>query len=270
ETNSFSPVATTLDAFRRRAYLTGESIVRQSRVGRGVLGGIVEAAEAAGATLLPTLFASAPPGGLVTRDAFHTLRCGLLDRLRVHRRGPWPLDGVVLALHGAMVADDEEYCEGRVLSDVRDLIGPGIPLVVVVDSHANVSAETVGACDLLLSYDTYPHLDPYERGQEAVARCLDIRHGRIDPVAVLGRLPLLAPLPPDRPDGATPFAEVMALVHDLETHPDVVAISVAGGFPHADTARTGVGVTVTTDGDPELAGQLANCVAAAIWERRHY
>jgi microcystin degradation protein MlrC len=268
ETNSFSPVATTLDAFRRRAYLTGESIVRQSRVGRGVLGGIVAAAEATGATLLPTLFASAPPGGPVTRDAFESLRRGLRDRLRVHRRSPWPLDGVVLALHGAMVADGEDDCEGALLTDVRDVVGAETPLVAVVDSHANVSAATVAACDLLLSYDTYPHLDPYERGQEAVECCLAIRRRRIEPVAVLRRLPLLAPLPAQRTDGATPFAEVMALVRGLETRPGVVAIAVAGGFPHADTARTGVSVTATTDGDLRLAGEVANRVAAAIWERR--
>ncbi|MEA2513377.1 MAG: hypothetical protein QOJ59_2864 [Thermomicrobiales bacterium] len=269
ETNSFSPVATTLDAFRRRSYLTGESIVRQSRVGRSVLGGVVDAAEAAGATLLPTLFASAPPSGIVCRDAFDALRCGLLDRLRAHRRGPWPLDGIVLALHGAMVAEGEDDAEGALLADVRELAGPDVPLAVVVDSHANVSAAMVDACDILLSYDTYPHLDPYERGQEAVARCLDIRRRRIRPVSTLRRLPLLAPLPAQRTDAATPMAEVMTLVHRLEAEPGVVAIAVAGGFPHADTGRTGVSVTVTTDGDLRQAGEMANTVAAAIWDRRN-
>jgi microcystin degradation protein MlrC len=167
-----------------------------------------------------------------------------------------------------MVSEADDDGESAFLSDVRELIGPGVPLVVVVDSHANVSATTVAACDVLLSYDTYPHLDPYERGQEAVARCLDIGRRRINPVAVLRRLPLLASLPSQRTDGATPFADVMALVHHLETEPGVVAIAVAGGFPFADTARTGVSVTVTTDGDPRQAGEVANRVAAAIWERR--
>jgi microcystin degradation protein MlrC len=268
ETNSFSPVATTLDAFRRRSYLTGDAIVRQSRVGRSVVGGIVAAAEAAGATLLPTLFASASPGGHVTGEAFDALRCGLLDRLRAHRRAPWPLDGVVLAFHGAMAAEGEDDADGALLTEVRDLIGADVPLVVVVDSHANISAMMVAACNLLLSYDTYPHLDPYERGQEAVTRCLDVRRRRIDPVAVLRGLPLLAPLPAQRTDGTTPFAEVMALVHDLESESGIVAIAVTGGFPYADTARTGVSVTVTTDGDLRRAGDAANLVAAAIWERR--
>jgi microcystin degradation protein MlrC len=268
ETNSFSPVATTLESFRRRSYLTGESIVRQSRVGGSVLGGIVDAAEAAGATLLPTLFASAPPGGPVTRDAFDTLRCGLLDRIRAHRRGPLALDGVVLALHGAMVAEGEDDAEGTLLTDVRRVIGLDVPLVVVVDSHANVSAAMVAACDLLLSYDTYPHLDPYQRGEEAVARCLNVGQGRMRPVAELRRLPLLVPLPAQRTDGPTAMAEVMGLVQACEAEPGMVAIAVAGGFPHADTARTGVSVTVTADGEPRLAGEIANRVAAAIWGRR--
>jgi microcystin degradation protein MlrC len=268
ETNSFSPVPTTLDAFRRRSYLTGEVVVRQSRAGRGVLGGIVAAAEDAGATLLPTLFAAAPPAGPVTRDAFDHLRAALLDRLRAHRRSPWPLDGIALALHGAMIAEDEEDADGALLTAVRDLAGPDVPLVAVLDSHANVTPAMVAACDLLLTYDTYPHLDAYERGREAVARCLDIRRGHLRPVAALRALPLLAPLPTQRTDGPTPMAEVMTLAHQLESEPEVVAVAVAGGFPYGDAPRAGVSVTATTDGDWRRAGAVANRIAHAIWERR--
>jgi microcystin degradation protein MlrC len=268
ETNTFSPVATTLDAFRRRAYLTGEAVVRRSRAGRGVLGGFVDATEDAGATILPTLFASAPPAGVVARDAYVNLVSVLLERLCVARRNQGPLDGVVLALHGAMVAEGEDDAEGVLLSAVRNLIGPDVPLVAVFDFHANVSPRMVSACDLLLAYDTYPHLDPYDRGREAVARCLEMGHSGLRPASVHRRLPLLIPLPAQRTDGATPMAEVMSLVHELENTPGVVAIAVTGGFPYADTSRTGVSVVAATDGDAPRAGNLANQVAAAIWERR--
>jgi len=268
ETNTFSPVATTLAAFRQRSYLTGEAIVRQSRSGRSVFGGIVDAAEAAGATLLPTLFASAPPAGLVTRDAAASLIGALLERLRAYQSAPWPIDGVVLALHGAMVSDGIADVDGALLTEICALIGPDLPVVVVLDSHANVTRMMVSAVDLLLCYDTYPHLDPYERGQEAVHRCLDQIDGRIQPTSAFRRLPLLIPLVAQRTDSETPMAEVIRLVHALEADPDVIAIAVAGGFPYADIAASGVTVTVTVDNDANRARDLTNQIAAFLWERR--
>ena len=150
ETNTFSPVPTTLADFRSRSYLLGEALIRSSRGARNVLGGIVDQAERQGIVLLPTLFASAMPAGVVRRDAWDHLRGRLLDRLRAHHLGPWPLAGVLLALHGAMVAEGDDDPEGTLLTDVRRLVGWDLPVVATLDSHANVTPAMVAAADLLV------------------------------------------------------------------------------------------------------------------------
>lgn len=267
ETNTFSPVPTTLDDFRQRAYLVGDAVLRQGRDARSALGGMLAAAAEAGATVVPTVFASATPSGLVEAAAFAHLRDDLLERLRVPRRGPLPLGGVALALHGAMVAAGEDDPEAALLEAVRAEVGSDVPVVAVLDSHANVSPRMVAAADLLLGYDTYPHVDTFERGEEAVRLLLAIRGG-LRPTAALRPVPLLAPLPPQCTTAATPMREVMRLAHELERQPGVVAVTVAGGFPFADVPRAGLSVQVVTDADRPLADELADRLAAAVWDRQ--
>src|SRR5688500_5303128 len=115
ETNTFNPVPTGLAAFRERALLQGDALIAQARGAPNALGGVVAAAEGAGIALVPTLFAAAMPGGVVTAEAHQHLRGALLDRLHVAVRAPWPpggLAGVILVLHGAMVAEDEDDVDG--------------------------------------------------------------------------------------------------------------------------------------------------------------
>jgi microcystin degradation protein MlrC len=271
ETNTFNPVATGLGAFRERALLQGEGLIAQARGARNALGGIVAAAAAAGVELVPTLFASAMPGGTVTADAHRCLREALLDRLRTAARGPWPpggLAGAILVLHGAMVAEDEADVEGALLRDVRALLGPRVPIVVVIDSHANVTPVLVAQADLVLSYATYPHVDTFETGERALDRLLELGGGRLRPTTALRQVPLLAPLPPQRTDGATPMAEVLAHAAELGRRREVVEVAVCGGFPYADVERAGLSLRVTTDAAPALAEELADRLASVAWDRR--
>jgi microcystin degradation protein MlrC len=268
ETNTFSSVPTTLDRFQERSYLSGEAILRRSRGTRNVLGGLVDEAEARGVRLLPTLVASALPAGVVERTAWAVLRERLLGRLRAYSAGPWSLDGVILLLHGAMVAEGDDDPEGTLLTDVRSLVGPAVPVVAVLDSHANLTPAMAGAADLLLGYRTYPHVDVVERGREAVDRLLQLRDRGIRPATALRVLPLLAPLPPQRTDGPTAMHEVLERAREIERDPRVLAAEVAGGFPYADVPFAGASVRVATDGDPTLAEALADRLAASLWDRR--
>ena len=269
ETNTFSPQRTTLDDFAGRAYLLGEDLVRRNRGARNVLGGAIAEADARGALLLPTLFASAMPAGLVEGVAWDTLRRRLIDRLLARHRGPRPLDGVLLVLHGAMVAEGEEDPEGRLLEEVRTIVGTAVPIVATLDFHANVTTAMVRAADLLVGYRTYPHLDTVERGRDAVAALLRLKRRGARPAVAFRPVPLLAPLPPQRTGGGTPMAEVAARAAALTRTPGVADVAVAGGFPYADVAGAGVSVRVATDDDPSLAAALADGLAAAIWDRRH-
>jgi microcystin degradation protein MlrC len=79
-----------------------------------------------------------------------------------------PVDGVLLELHGAMVTEELEDAEGDIISHVREVVGPEVPVIATLDLHANISPLMVEESDALIGYDTYPHVDAYERGRDAV------------------------------------------------------------------------------------------------------
>ena len=113
--------------------------------------------------LVPLLWTSGGAGGMVTRDAFERIAGSLVGRLSE----ALPVDAVYLDLHGAMVTEDYEDAEGELLRRVRAAVGPGVPVAISLDYHANVTPQMVEMTDALIAYRTYPHVDRVETGQSA-------------------------------------------------------------------------------------------------------
>ncbi len=268
ETNTFSPVRTDLAAFRERSLLTGEAILAQGAGTAGVLGGVLAAAADAGADLVPTLFAAAMPGGLVTAEAHQSLRNRLLDRLRAPSRGPWPLSAVILLLHGAMVAEDEPDAEGALLADVRRIVGPATPIVTVLDFHANVSPAMVEHAEITLAYATYPHVDTFEKAAAPSNSPWIFAPVCLRPERALRQVPLLLPLPAGSNRWPDPDARRPRSRRTFEREGRAAAVTVTEGFPYADVVRAGLAVTVTTNGDPGGAAEIAAELAKQIWAWR--
>ena len=142
ESNTFIGQPTTLEDFRREALLTGESIVRQWQDSPHEIGGFLEGIRGAGAEPVPIFSAWAMPGGTVAAAAYDTMLNMLVEGL--DRAGP--LDGLLLAPHGAGVSENHRDMDGHWLSAVRDRVGAGVPLIATIDPHANLSQTMVDAC----------------------------------------------------------------------------------------------------------------------------
>src|SRR6478735_228950 len=165
ETNTFAPTNATYDAFVHgggfpRMELGDELLKNVRRINVG-LAGFIEAAEAEGWDLVPTIFAGATPSAHVTEDAFERIAKAITDGLASAGR----IDGVYLDLHGAMVAEHLDDGEGEILARVRKVIGKDLPLVASLDLHANVTPEMVEHADALIAYRTYPHVDMADTGR---------------------------------------------------------------------------------------------------------
>src|SRR5579859_1912550 len=131
ESNTFSPLRSTLDTFRAGCLLKGPASLAAFE-GQGTeVSGFLAAAEHEGVELLPTLAAWASSGGPIAADDFHRLVDDLLGAARAAR----PYDGVLLALHGAWVSEDDPDADGFVLARLRELVGPAVPIVASLDLH---------------------------------------------------------------------------------------------------------------------------------------
>ncbi len=258
ETNTFVPRLTTLDDF---ALDDGERLVERWQGSRSSLGGVLDGLREAGYTPVPLLYATAMPGGTVARTAYDTLLNGLLERLQAAE----PVDGVLLVLHGAMVAERQADCEGEILARVRAMIYR--PLVSVLDMHGNLTPRMADKAHVLIAFNKNPHTDAYERGLEAAHIMRRLFDRRLRPVSALVNVPLLL----SALTTATARQPLQAMHEQAEIFrrdPRVVNISIMGGFAYADTAYTGVSVLVTTDNDAALAQEMAQALANIAWQHR--
>ncbi len=254
ETNTFAAAPTTLADFEVKE---SAAIVDAFRGTRTPLGGFLDH----GFDLVPILFASATPSGTVARAAYEATAGPLVERLAAARP-----DGILLDLHGAMVVDGIDEVEADLIGRIRRKLGT-IPIGAVLDFHANLHASFVEGIDLFAGYDTYPHVDPYERAREVAGLMSRMLAGEIRPTRAFAQPPLLT-VPQSQRTDASPMKDLMERAHEAERRPGVLSVTVAGGFPYADVPHAGIGVAATTDGDPALARRIADEIARAAWEAR--
>jgi microcystin degradation protein MlrC len=157
------------------------------------------------------------------------------------------LDGLLVAPHGATVAENAADADGDWLSRVRQIVGPDLPIVGTLDLHANVSARMATACDALFGYRSNPHLDQFERGLQA-GRCLvrALLTG-IRPQMSLIQLPLCVNIERQATEEAQGIALRAESDRLAESEPGVHGISYLFGFPYSDVPEMGASVLAVAD-----------------------
>jgi microcystin degradation protein MlrC len=159
----------------------------------------------------------------------------LVDKLR----SAGPIDGVLLALHGAMVAEDTDDVEADLLGSVRAIVGSTCPLVATLDLHANLSESAMRTADMLIGYDTYPHADICERGLEAAHVLRNLLQGAVVARA-FRKLPLItAPQAQDSED--QPMRSIMDRVHAMEPGPPALVSDGLLGISLCGCRKAGYG-----------------------------
>ena len=237
ETNTFSPIRTDLAAFRAYQWAEGDGLAPRYADTNTEVGGMLAGADGAGLTVVPGLFAGAIPSGPVTLEAFEAM-AGRIAGLAAAEHP----DGVLLALHGAMVVEGVEQSDAALVRRVRAAVGDDVPIVATYDLHANIGPALVEACDLLIGYDTFPHTDMGARGEEAAHRLACLLADGSRPAKVFRKLAMIT-VPQMQATAEAPMAAVMARVAEAETMPGVDVVSVAQGFAYADVDHLGVAVT---------------------------
>ena len=253
ETNTFAPMPTGLASFRARGYYRAGTHPKELNFFAGPLYAARQRAEANGWSVIEGMVAAAQPGGTTTRAAYETLRDELLDDLRA----ALPVDMVVLGLHGAMVADGYDDCEGDLLCRVRAIVGPDVVVGAELDPHNHLTPAMLEHSDLLIAFKEYPHTDVLERAYELVDLCAAQIEKRIRPVAAAVDCEMLVTMHTSR-DPARAFVD---RIQALEGKDGILSISISHGFPWGDTEDMGTKVLVYADGDASKAAGLARRLA---------
>jgi microcystin degradation protein MlrC len=259
ESNTFVRQRADLEHFRSNQLLSGADVVEKLRGTRAEVGGFLAALEPAGVEVVPTVAANCVSSGPVPRATFEAITGELLAGLAA----AGPLDGVLLALHGAMVLDDDPDGEGALLAAVRKQVGPGVPVVATLDLHACLTARMVREADALVGYDTYPHVDLYETGVKAANLLLRTVRGEVRPVTLLAKSPMLVPAE-GMGTADQPMAGLLAEAKQLEQRPGILSVSLFPVQPWLDVPQTGFSVVAVADG-PQRAAEVEPAVRQLAW-----
>lgn len=265
ETNTFNIRPTDLNAFRDRYLLDGPAAMATRGHANTELAGLLDVARLHGWDVTHVGSAAAGPGGRVTDAAFDTLCAPLLAEAAT---GVW--DGVLLMLHGAMAVESCDDGEGEVLRRLRAIVGSDLPVAVTLDPHANVSDAMCTGAQILVSYTTYPHVDIRATGRRVAELLHRAMSREIRPRTLRAHRPMLEEANGGRTD-LGPMIERHALARAAEARPDILAVSINGGFPCADVSFVGPTVLVTHDlsaEGPTPPQAVADEIADDIWARR--
>lgn len=264
ESNTFLRGSTTMQHFRQELLAVGDEVRLRFASAHHEVRGFFDGLKRAGIDAVPLFAARALPFGEIDIETFNQLMRILFEELDHAGR----LDGLLVAPHGATVAERFPDTDGEWLSRVRKFVGPKVPIIGTLDPHGNLSQEMVDATDALIAYRTNPHMDQENRGLEAAELMARTLSGRVRPVQAACFPPMAINIE-RQCTSETPCSSLVDRFEAVRSHEGVLSASLMLGFPYADVAEMGSSSIVVTDGRPDLAKTLADGLGADMWAMRH-
>ena len=232
ETNTFTAIRTCICDF---TCAEGNDVYGVKKWKGTCTEGIIDELRVAGAEIVPTYFARALPGGMVEKAAYEHIRSRIISKIRQEK----DIDGICLALHGSMCVEGEDDPEGSLLEEIREIVGPEVPIVCSLDMHATMTKKMVDNANGFSVYRTAPHIDEYQTGEIAAQLLLkSITEGK-KLKTCMKKLPIL--IAGEKTETAkSPVKELFSLLEEEDAKPVILRSSFTLGFPWADSPHNGV------------------------------
>jgi len=262
ETNSFVPFTTTVKTFEEQYLYRGDEVLTAFGKARLEVPGALDAIRKAGGEPVPLLATMAMASGTVERKSFDILMSEIETRLRA----AGPVDGVFLALHGAMIIEDEPDAEAEIVRRVRVAVKPGTPIAVSLDLHGHITAAMIQPDVAYIGYREFPHIDMYETGYRAACLLIDWINGKVKPVMALAKRHMVFS-PDSARTTAPPLSDIVAEGRAMEACGEVLHVSLFPVQPWIDTPDLGFAALVCAE-SKEAAQKAADRLAQMAWDRR--
>jgi len=264
ESVSFLPLETRLEAFEQNASRGGD-MIEALRDTASVGGGFIELLEQEKAKIIPLVYTDVSAAGNASDETFEAYRDEITDGLKSVQGD---LDGMLLYLHGAMTTPTRHDPELEILQAVRQVVGDGLPVMVVFDLHANLSLACADLCTALFGFRKSPHTDMAETGKRAAHCLIETLKDRQNPVMVFRKVPLVLPSILTATD-LEPLSGILLSAFAREDQENtLIDVSVFCGFAYADVPDIGFSVAVVADGDEIAATQAVDEICADILKHK--
>jgi len=197
------------------------------------------------------------------REVFDHFVEGMLEELRA----AMPVDGVYLALHGAMAVRGIARPEAEMARRFREVVGPDVPIVATFDLHGNMDGEFLRQADAMFVTKRFPHYDDGYQGERAARALRSMMRGSYQPTVAVRRPPILTATVLQW-TGQSPLMDVMERARRWENQVPGAQVNVFLGFPWADVPTLGTSVHVITNNDQAQAELIADDMSEFIWRVR--
>ena len=237
----------------------GEGVIRKMQV--------KEVFDNAGIEIIPAVYAGAGPSGIITREAFDYIESCFVRTAREHFA---ELDGIYLFLHGASEVEGLGSGDHHILYALREVVGPYMPICVCCDPHGNLDKAYAESITALRDFRESPHTDMRESYRRVTQMLCDILHDRQNIHSVYRKLPLI--LGGEQSVSADePVRSINRYMDELEQDPRIRSCSWHVGYIRHDTPVAGCGIVVVPQNteDQAYAEEIADKLAAYVWERRY-
>ncbi len=260
ETNTFSPMQTGLEAFRENLIAYGDATSRPLNCCSSQMSVWRKSAQEKAWCVVESLCAVAEPGGRTTRAVYESFRATILGDLKA----AMPVDAVMLALHGACVAEGYDDVEGDLIEHVRGLVGPNVPVAAELDLHCHITDRMLANATMIATYKEYPHTDIEEVAGQLFRLVERTLAGEVRPAMGVYDCRMINTFHPHR----APLRGIVDRMKAMEGQDGVLSVSFGHGFPWGDVEDVGAKMLVVTDNDPEKAAHTARSFGREIFDAR--
>ncbi|MBB3963085.1 M81 family metallopeptidase [Rhizobium metallidurans] len=250
ECSTYSPVLMAVEDFR---------VLK----GADLLGGeYFNFLKADGVEHLPLLHARAVPGGPVSRVAYEAFKSEFLTLLKA----ALPIDGLYLAMHGAMNVEGMDDAEGDWISAARAVVGPDVVVAASYDLHGNVSQKIIDQLDIFAAYRTAPHIDVRETMVRAWSMLVDALKSGTRPGVAWAPVPVLWPGERTSTEDQ-PAKALYEALQVFDQRAGVLDANLMVGYVWADEPRA-TACAVITATSKGAAAKAAEEIALSYWNAR--
>ncbi|WP_397471972.1 M81 family metallopeptidase [Rheinheimera sp.] len=261
ETNTFSPMYTDVHSFYQSFYAPpGQHPDTPTLCSAPLIACREYASSNANIEVIEGSCSWAEPGGLLNRQSYEQLR----DEILLQLRQAMPVQAVLLGLHGAMVAQGYDDCEGDLLTRVREITGPDVFIGATLDPHSHLTPDRLKASDVLIAFKEFPHLDFMQCARDLVRLAVAAVQREVKPSMSSFDCRMIDVLPTSH----EPMKSFITKIRQLEQQPSVLSISVIHGFMAGDVPYMGTQLLVVTDNEPELGQKLAKQLGLELFSFR--
>jgi microcystin degradation protein MlrC len=260
ETNTFASAPTGRGGFEEYGIYRGDASIKVPETTGAFMRFMRDMIEADGHQMVESICSFAQPLGRTVRAVYEELR----DQILADLQAALPVDAVQLILHGAMVADGYDDCEGDLTARVRAIVGPKVPVGVELDLHCHFTELMRVSADVIIGFKEYPHIDAELRAKELYLLLLETVAGRVRPTTAVFDCKMVGLWHTTR----EPMIGFVKRMQSFEGRDGVLSVSLGHGFPWGDVPESGAKLWVVTDNDAGKAQALAEQLGREFWELR--